>query len=199
MKYLIIFLSILTFLNCKVKDGNLRINDYNISSQQQNMTIDVHLTSDLKVGTIDGIIPFETNTKDEEGFFDDSDIETKTKFDLQIESKKNHTYNTNCRLWKDSRNSIVIFCDMKEALIEDDEFSLSTTKDIKYNSKDVRIIFNINSFMLRKFEGNLPLIYSKSQNFNITEDTKIITLNFKIGSFNFQHLFLEIHKQGIIF
>ena len=87
---------------------------------------------------------------------------------------------------------------MKEALIEDDEFSLSTTKDIKYNSKDVRIIFNINSFMLHKFEGNLPLIYSKSQNFNITEDTKIITLNFKIGSFNIQHLFLEIHKQGII-
>ena len=53
--------------------------------------------------------------------------------------------------------------------------------------------------MLHKFEGNLPLIYSKSQNFNITEDTKIITINFKIGSFNFQNLFLEIHKQGIIF
>ena len=30
----------------------------------------------------------ELDPKDEEGFFDDSDIEAKTKFDLQIESKK---------------------------------------------------------------------------------------------------------------
>ena len=86
---------------------------------------------------------------------------------------------------------------MKVELKEDDRFDISETKDIKYNSKNVKIIFDINSFIINKFDGSLPLIYSKSQNFNITEDTKTIKMNFKIDSYNNEKLFIEVHFQGI--
>ena len=60
----------------------LRKNGYNPLSQEQNITIDANLASSLNIGSINGIIPFLTNTKDNEGFFDDSDIEANTHFDL---------------------------------------------------------------------------------------------------------------------
>ena len=191
MEYLIIFLSIFTLFNCKIEDSHLIKKGYNLLSEKQNIVIYVNSGTNVKVGTINGTFPFQSTTLDKEGFFDDSDIEANTYFDLQITSKKQHDYDLGCRLWKDSINYIAVFCNMKEPIIEDEEFEIYKTKYIKYNSKDVQIKFNYYSFKLYKIEGTLPFIYSKSQNYTIEENTKKIKMNFKLGAYNNEQLFLR--------
>jgi hypothetical protein len=173
------------------RSGHLIKKGYNLLSEEQNIVIYVNSGTNVKVGTINGIFPFQSTTMDKEGFFDDSDIEANTYFDLQITSKKQHDYDLGCRLWKDSINYIAVFCNMKEPIIEDEEFEIYQTKYIKYNSKDVQIKFDYYSFKLYKIEGTLPFIYSKSQNYTIEENTKKIKMNFKLGAYNNEQLFLR--------
>jgi len=85
---------------------------------------------------------------------------------------------------------------MKAAIKEDDIFAISETKDIKYNSKNVKMIFDLNNYYIYKFEGSISFLYSKSQNFDIAEDTKTINMNFKIEVYNKEKLFLN-HDIGL--
>ena len=165
---------------------------------EPSIIINVNIDTSFNVGTENGIFGLNTNTKDEENFFDDSDIEDNTNFELQIISKKSNTYNINCRLWKNYENYIVVFCGLTESLSEDEEFSINNNINIEYNSKKVEIKFDINSLELYKIEGKLPFIYSKSQEIAITEETTKIEMSFKINSYNDEQLFLEVHKQGIL-
>ena len=100
---------------------------YNLLSEEQNIVIYVNSGTNVKVGTINGIFPFQSTTMDKEGFFNDSYIEANTHYDLQITSKKQHDYDLGCRLWKDSTNYIAVFCNMKEPIIEDEDFEIYKT------------------------------------------------------------------------
>ena len=51
---------------------------------------------------------------------------------------------------------------------------------------------------LNRIEGKLLFLYSKSQEFNITEENNKIELNFKIGLYNNETLFLKINQNGIL-
>ena len=160
--------------------------------------IQANVNFECNVGSKNGIFVFHTSTNDKRDFFDDSDIEEKTHFDLQIKGENNNIYNIYCRLWRDWENTISIICNLMEDFKEDEIFSIHDYIFFTYNSKNVEINFDINYMKLTRIEGNLLFLYSKSQEFNITGEETKIEMNFKIGLYNNETLFLKIHENGIL-
>ena len=117
--------------------------------------IQANVNFECNVGSKNGIFVFHTSTNDKRDFFDDSDIEEKTHFDLQIKSENNNIYNIYCRLWRDWQNTIAIICDLKKELKEDEIFSIRDFIFFNYNSKNVEINFDINYMKLKRIEGKL--------------------------------------------
>ena len=186
MKYLLVFLTILTMLNCKIEG-------------EQNITIDVNIIMDEQyIGSQNPNFALRSNTKDEENFFDNLDIEENTHFEFKIIGKEANTYNVNCRLWKSPINYIIIFCGLNEEFKITEEFIFKKAINIIYNTKNVEIKFNIESLKLIRIEGKLPFLYSKSQEFNATDDLDIIEMNFKVNSYNGETLFVIVGKTGIL-
>ena len=185
MKYLIALLSILTMFNCKIE-------------VDPNITINVIISGEEYIGSQNPTFALPTNTKDEENFFDDLDIEENTHFEFKMTGTKANTYNVKCRLWKNQLNHIIIFCGLNEEFKVDEEFSFKETINILYNTKNVEIKLDIESLKLIRIEGNLPFIYSKSQEFNATDDLDTIELNFKVNSYNGETLFVIVGKTGIL-
>ena len=186
MKYLIIFLSIITLINSKIED-------------EQSMTIDVNQNNlEFNVGNQKPYFVFTGVAKDDQNFFDASDIEENTHFNLQIKGNKTNTYDVNCRLWKDSRDDIIIFFELEGELNVNEQFNIQETKSLTYNSKNVIINFNVESMILIKIEGTIPFLYGKSQDISVTEDSTKIELNFMVEFYNNEQLFLEIDKTGLV-
>ena len=182
MKYLIILLSIFTLSYCKIEEDESII--IYVSSVNKN----------FNVGSQNAMFGINTNSKEYYDLFDDSDIEEKTHFNLAIKGEKNNNYEVNCRLWKDGKD-IVIFFNVAGEFKETEKFNIqNTTKNITYNSKNVQIEFNIKSLTLKRIEGKLPFIYSKSQQINVTEKDTKIEMIFKLGAYNGEKLILDIDK-----
>ena len=186
MKFILVLLSILSLINCKLEDD-------------KSIIIEVQAINDEQyVGSQNPMFVFKTNTIDNQNFFDDSDIEENTHFKFQITGNETNTYDVNFRLWKNAQTIIYLFCEMVGEFKVTEKFSIIGKLNITYNSKKVQINFNPVSFILYKIEGKLPFIYSKSQEINITEDQTKIEINFKSGSYNDETLFLEVDKIGFV-
>lgn len=186
MKYLIIFFSIFTMFNCKIEEDESYI--VYVNSENEN----------FNVGSQNPIFAIDIRSKDEDGIFDDPDIEEKSHFNLTIEGEKNNSYEANCRFWKGTK-SILIFFDLSGEFKITEKFNITnTTKNITLNSKNVQIKFNIKSLTLKRVEGKLPFLYSKSQQINVTEKDTKIKMMFKIEAYNDEQLFLDIDKYGRI-
>ena len=186
MKYLIIFFSIFTMFNCKIEEDESYI--VYVNSENEN----------FNVGSQNPIFAIDIRSKDEDGIFDDPDIEEKSHFNLTIEGEKNNSYEANCRFWKGTK-SILIFFDLSGEFKITEKFNITnTTKNITLNSKNVQIKFDIKSLTLKRVEGKLPFLYSKSQQINVTENDTKIEMIFKIEAYNDEQLFLDIDKYGRI-
>ena len=183
MKYIFIFLTIFSLLNCKIEDN-------------EEITIVVNKRGYYNVGSEEGKFGLETNTIDQNDFFNVADIEKNAKFNFNITNKENtNTYPLNCRLWKDNTKGISIFCEFQKQIINDESFIIKNNININYNSKNVTIMFNIENLALHIIEGKLPFLYSSSQEIQITDNNqKIINLEFYIDSYNRENLF--IYKDG---
>ena len=151
MQYIFIFLCSFALLNCKIEFS------------QDSLTIDVNMgyissyigSSEPKLGL--------TVHKDENDFFDASDIEDKTKFSLSITGNNTNTYDLNCRLWKNEEKYIAVFCDFEADFKATEAFPINDAVNITYNStKNVTINFNIESLELRKIEGKIPFLYANT-------------------------------------
>ena len=179
MKYILIFFCIFALLNCKIEDTD-------------EITIQVSPTfSYIYIGSQEGNFGLAANTKDQNDFFNSEDIETKTQFNFNITSSENNfnIYPLTCRLWKDEQKELAVLCILKTELKQDDTFVIEDTIKFEYNSKTVIIVFNIQNLELRRVEGKIPLLYSSKKDIAITNQ-KTINLEFKIGSYNEEPLFI---------
>ena len=179
MKYILIFFCIFASLNCKIEDTD-------------EITIQVSQTlSYIYIGSQEGNFGLAANTKDQNDFFNSEDIETKTQFNFNITSSENNfnIYPLTCRLWKDEQKELAVLCILKTELKQDDTFVIEDTIKFEYNSKTVIIVFNIQNLELSRVEGKIPLLYSSKKDIAITNQ-KTINLEFKIGSYNEEPLFI---------
>ena len=181
MKIYLIILFLLTFAKCKIEEG-------------EEIKIDVNEDSLYYfVGSKEGKFGFKTNKIDDSNFFSTSDIEEKTKFNLNLNiTDENNIYHLNCRLWKDDKEfEIYIFCGLQEDLKNGEGFKIHESVIINYNSKNVTINFEINYLELIKIEGKLPFLYGSSQTFILEDNQKVIDREFKIDSYNDEPLFIQ--------
>ena len=184
MKKIFIFLSVLFLLNCLIQE-------------EKNITISFTASIEYFVGSENAIFGLTSNTKDELDFFDETDIEGNTHFDLNITGNYSNTYKTNCRLWKDAEKQIILFCELEGEFKTNEQFAINETKNIEYKSKKVELIFKIDPLKLLRVEGKLPFIYSNFQEKSITEEQKVIEVTFKVNAYNDEPLFISIHKNGV--
>lgn len=174
MKYLLIFFSIFALLNCS-----------------EVMNIEVNENAEHYVGSENGQFGLFTSTKDDQDFFDENDIETNSKFDLQLTGSDDKIYNATCHLWKNTIKDIIIFCDMVNQLTNDEEFLIQDNYEFEYKGKSVSINFNRIILKLKKVDGKLPFIYSNSQKLRIEESQSTIDVQFNTTSYNGEFLFLS--------
>ena len=185
MKKIFIFLSVLFLLNCLIQE-------------EKNITISFTASSEYFVGSENAIFGLTSNTKDELDFFDETDIEGNTHFDLNIIGNYSNTYKTNCRLWKDAEKRIILFCELEGEFKTNEQFAIDETKNITYISKNVSLIFKIDSLKLLRVEGKLPFVYSNLREISITEEQKVINVTFKVNAYNDEPLFIIANKNCAI-
>ena len=131
---------------------------------------------------------FNTNYKDTENIFDDSDIEEKTTFKTTI--KFIHSDDINCFLWKPINGNIVIFCKIvKEEYINYTYVTLAKASFI-YNNYEINIIPPSESFSIKALDMPIPILCSNEQIINIEKDKSIYEVKFRLIDYENQPLFL---------
>ena len=103
MKKIFILLNIFVLLNCKYEDSN-------------SLSVNVYLNDvDYIIGK-NGILGMKSDAHIH-GVFDRADIETQTKFDIELSgSETNNNYTLNCHLWLGEDDLIDVFCKFPECL-----------------------------------------------------------------------------------
>ena len=183
MKYIFIFAISFFLINCKTISDN------------QTIDMTAKFEGDQDVSRENPIIVFKTDFHDVK-IFNIDDIEENTKFDLEITGKETGTkYKSKCRLWiyLNSPNYepyIQIFCKPENNLKQTEIFSVKVTKNIKYLTYNINIVFNAND-RLSKSDKNLPFIYPGYKEIIVSEnEEKAIYIEFKCESYNNAQLYL---------
>ena len=148
-----------------------------------------------------GIISLVTNYNDNKrNIFDASDIEDKTKFQTRIygDMKSNIIY---CRLWKPNNDNIRIICKVNKYDLNSQthKLFLSDKVILNYNEYIINIPLEI-TLNIRKFNYDIPFLYSNRQTIEIKDDIKSYNLKFKIETYNNELLYLygEVNNSLII-
>ena len=190
MKNIFILLSIFTLLNCKIE------------TNQETVINVVETEAHFYVGDYQKkTFGFNTDFQDDNNIFDPTDIEENTKFNIYFSnntSSENSTmYTIFGRLWKDEQNKIYVFCAMEENIEKEVEyFKFIHHLSVIYKDLELSLKFNVEPLELMKKEGNVPFLYSTSQEKIIT-DQKKIELEFKYDSYDEQPLFLVYNEMTI--
>ena len=184
MKYFFICLSIFVLINSKI------INEENI-----NITF---LFSDVQyISDNDGYFSLKSYEQDSIDLFDNTDIETKTAFEMDISGKK--TYHVKCKLWKGEEKYIYSICNLKGGLQANEMLAtIYQNISIQYNDNNVNLEFAISFMTMYKVSSNVPFIYSDTQNFNIQENQDKINLQFKFESYNNEPLIIKNKNSSIV-
>jgi hypothetical protein len=157
---------------------------------------------DQEVSRENPIIVFETNYHDDNNIFNVDDIEENTKFDLEITGTETGTkYVSKCRLWKslDSpvyKPHIQIFCKPENNLEKTEVFSVKVTKNIKYLTYNINIVFNAED-RLYKANKILPFIYPGYKEIIVSENEEKADVEFKYESYNNEQLYLWYQGEGV--
>ena len=148
-----------------------------------------------------GIISLVTNFNDNKrNIFDASDIEDKTKFQTRIygDMKSNIIY---CRLWKPNNDNLRIICKVNKYDLDSQthKLFLSDKVILNYNEYIINIPLEI-TLNIRKFNYDIPFLYSNRQTIEIKDDIKSYNLKFKIETYNNESLYLygEVNNSLII-
>lgn len=190
MKYIFIFAISFFLINCKtISDG-------------QTIDMTAEFEGDQEVSRENPIIVFETNYHDDNNIFNVDDIEENTKFDLEITGTETGTkYVSKCRLWKslDSpvyKPHIQIFCKPENNLEKTEVFSVKVTKNIKYLTYNINIVFNAED-RLYKANKILPFIYPGYKEIIVSENEEKADVEFKYESYNNEQLYLWYQGEGV--
>ena len=121
MRYIFILLSVFVFINSK---------------EEPNQVLDIYFypaNKEYLIGKEKGIIAIESNSFIG-GVFNRSDIEEKTKFNLEL-TDTDKTYTLSCRLWLGNENQIASFCNFNDSLKQNITIASKTIRaTITYNT-----------------------------------------------------------------
>ena len=142
-----------------------------------------------------GIIYLKSDYNDaEDNFFNDDDIEEKTKFTAYILFDDKISQNVFCHLWKNTENIVYIFCRLNDNLDNGNHYFNMERTDFTYNERQINIIPKLNSNLnINQIGTTLPFLYSKSQTININEETNTYYLKFKIANYTNEKLVISSH------
>ncbi len=191
MKYIFIFAISFFLINCKT------------ISDEQTIYMTAKFEGDQEVSRENPTIVFITNYHDDDGIFSVDDIEKNTIFDLEITGTETGTkYNSKCRLWKSLDSPIYkpyiqIFCKPENNLKQTEIFSVKVTKNIKYLTYNINIVFNAED-RLYKSNTNLPFIYPGYQEIIVSENEEKVDIEFKCEFYNNETLYL-LYRGGSMF
>ena len=129
--------------------------------------------------------------KSNDGKFNRSDIESKTGFNIELETELNNKYTLKCRLWIGNEDKIVIFCNFQESLKADEEdiHNKIITANMTYSSYNLKITINIAYLGLEKCDYYIPFLYSAPITINVNNQNPF-SFEFKIDSYNNEPLFI---------
>ena len=131
MKKILILLNIFVLLNCKYEDSN-------------SLSVMVYLNNVNYIIGKNGILGMKSNSHIS-GVFDRADIETQTKFDIELSgSETNNNYTLNCRLWLGEDYLIDVLCKFPEGLKEDELITSDQIQAIShYKNEEININIDI--------------------------------------------------------
>ena len=176
MKYLFIFLSIFSLLNCK------EIN--------QDITITFTIPNEQYISDENGVFCLKSNFDDSNDLFDNNDIEEKTIFDMEI-SGSSKTYPMKCRLFKGEYKTIILICNLNGGIEKSESVTIKKTKNLLYKENNVILDFNVEDCTIKKANYKIPFLYSAEKKINIQENQKIINLEYRCESYNNEPLILD--------
>ena len=157
--------------------------------------IEIKLEDEYNRGNINigkkGTLYFTTSYKDEEGIFDAEDIEENTVFETTLFDKQKNNYKVICRLWKPANETLRLFCDLNETLINNSTLIDLNPGSFTYKNNKVVIISYLTSLYLMQYDDNIPFLYSDKQIIKLDEENgDFYEIKFKIGNYNDEILFL---------
>ena len=179
MKKILILLNIFVLLNCKYEDSN-------------SLSVMVYLKNVNYIIGKNGILGMKSNSHIS-GVFDRSDIETQTKFDIELSgSETNNNYTLNCRLWLGEDYLIDVLCKFPEGLKEDEVITSDQIQAIShYKNEEINININIENLRLAQANYTVPFLYNEPINITVNEKTNKINLELRMDSYNEEILFIR--------
>ena len=130
-----------------------------------------------------GVIYFTTHYDDiERNLFNINDIEDNTKFSSIIKDKNNNEYNVNCKLWKPKNEKIKIICNINGNLKYTQQYIILNEISLNYKEYNIFIIPR-NYVLVNQYNYDISFLYSDKQIINIMPNINSYNLQFKIGSY----------------
>ena len=188
--------------------------DYNIyyDSPLINVTLPIKNQIELKIEDenngntlfigLNGVLNFKLDYNDNEtNIFEASDLEEKSAFDTNMTiDNENGTESANvtCRLWKPIDAKLNMYCKLNTTFKAGTYHLKINNSSFNYKDKKVDIIYNANRLYLTQLNKTIPFIYSSRQVLNVSEETDIYELKYKIVEYNNETLFIPEPYGGII-
>ena len=194
--FIFLFVLFSTFKFCLLSETHVSLTEENLKDDiTKTITIKVTYNSDryYELG-LEKNLYFYTDLNDKEtNYFNASDIEEKTIYNTYIVNKytPSEAYNTSCRLWKPANDKLKLLCQIKDKYDIPLLYSMLKGGTIIYESYQVNISPpSQSSFRMVFRKIPLPFIYSDEQTIQIEEEKKYYKLEFKLGEYNNENLYL---------
>ena len=144
-----------------------------------------------------GIIALETSFEDQYNIFDEIDIEKRTSFTTTVSNENKDEFTINCNLFKFTYEPYVVFCELDES-IPGGNYSINfDQRSFIYNNNTI-IINSKESFYFKKFNIDIPNLYSDVQNIYAKENEDTIEIKFNLISYHNEHLFISNMKSTYV-
>ena len=197
LKSLFFFELLFFFSNCFLSQKEKTLSLYSLSpyeNKEEQLTIKIvsEYNKDKKFVGEKGVIFFVTDYNDtEDNIFYKDNIEERTKFETTLIDNLNKEYNLSCRLWKPTNENIRIFCNLKEDLTKETTYiNFNSASFIYYYQYNITIISEAENMSVELIKGNVPFLYSDTQEINIQKEKDEYNLKFDIGKYNNEVLVL---------
>ena len=131
-------------------------------------------------------------------FFNDSTIEENTKFSTSIIYENRFNYKVFCRLWKNEKGLIYIFCEINEFFSKGTHEVKINEAEFFYNKYKIKIVPKLDYILMEQYEEPLPFLYSKNQTIRHYPNSDPYYLKFNIGYYNNEKLIAISGKMGYL-
>ena len=191
--YLLILL--FTIFNCLIPPNSKReLKETNLGNEMPtSITINIRYQSTVEVG-YDGNINFKTGFYDENtNYFNSSDIEKKTLYETFIYRRYSSStrYYITCRLWKPLNDNLYLLCNIDYISSLSSYYYYLNSFSFSYGKSTIYIQTPTSSyFYISKKSSRITMLYASQQAISIERDKKSYELQFNIGEYNNEVLYL---------